>query len=853
MRDFFLPRLFVATGLLLAALQVALAQDKPITIGVLAYRGEEQAVTRWSPLSDYLSEQIPGHSFIIRPFSLEGLEQAVSFGVLDFILTNPGHYVALQAKHGVSRLVTIRNLRQGKPYTVFGAVIFARTGRTDLARLADLKGKSFMAVDKEAFGGFQMAWREFKDHGIDPFTDFSQLVFHGFPQDDIVYAVRDGAVDAGTVRTDILERMSHEGKINMSDFRVLNPRTHPDFPFSHSTRLYPEWPFAAAHRTDEMLAQKVAVALLTMPMDHPAAETGRYAGWTVPLDYQPVHELFKELQIGPYARLGKVDLGDLVRNYWYWFVLGLAILLLMLFVTIYVMNLNHRLKSEIKQRRRTEAEMRKLSSAVEQTADPVIITDREGLIEYVNPAFERITGFRRDEAIGCKPNIVKSGIHDQEFYKRLWDTITRGEAFRETLVNRRKDGKLFYEEKSITPVRDEKGEIAHFVSSGKDVTERKRAETALQNERNFISAILDIVGALIVVLDTEGRIVRFNRTCEQITGYSFSEVKNLPFWDLFLISEEIDSVKGTFRELQAGHFPNERENYWVTKDKQRRLIHWANTTLVNQNGEVEYIIGTGIDITERRQAEERARQRQEQLAHVARVNTIGEMASGLAHEISQPLTAIVNYTDGCIRRLREERFDPAELLKAMMQVAAQAKRAGDVIQHVRSFITKREPQCLAAEINLVVEQAVALAEIEIAKNGVVIRMDLANDLPAIYVDGIQIQQVILNLLRNATEAMAESAPDTRKLTIRTSLTNGADHNGDGIEVAVSDTGPGLSPESAERIFEPFFTTKPDGMGMGLAISRTIVEAHGGRLWASANPDQGISFCFTLPLEHDYAE
>jgi len=342
------------------------------SIGVLAHRGTEVAIRMWTPTIDYLSSQIPGSNFHLVPLDLEGMHTAEERGELDFILTNPGHYVELEARHGVSRIATLMNDRHGGASTVFGAVIFTSAQHKDIRAIADLKGKSFAAVDEAAFGGFQMAWRELKEAGVDPFTDLSELRFMGFPQDEIVYAVRNGLVDAGTVRTDILERMAAQGLINLTDFNVLRPRTSEGFSLLHSTRLYPEWAFSRTKYASGDLARKVAIALLQMPLDDPATKAGKYIGWTVPLDYNRVHELFQELGIGPYQVVtGEIRLMDVLRRYWYWLVLLFAIILFSLVLNIYVKRevvrrtvelseTNRTLQDQILERRHAEQEVREL-------------------------------------------------------------------------------------------------------------------------------------------------------------------------------------------------------------------------------------------------------------------------------------------------------------------------------------------------------------------------------------------------------------------------------------------------------------------------------------------------------------
>ena len=255
-------------------------------------------------------------------------------------------------------------------------------------------------------------------------------------------------------------------------------------------------------------------------------------------------------------------------------------------------------------------------------------------------------------------------------------------------------------------------------------------------------------------------------------------------------------------------------------------------------------------IGKRKQAEIKLRLREEQLqrhqaelAHVARLSTMGEMAAGLAHELNQPLQAVVNYARGSVRRLLRRNEKDEELLSALRQISEEANRAAEIIRRVRGFVHKRNPQAVKVSVNGLIEEVVLLSKAEIQQRHAAVVFDLASDLPAVVGDLIQIEQVMLNLVRNGLEAMDEVPELTgdRRLWIKT------ERHGDGhVQVSVQDRGKGIAKNDLEKIFEPFFTTKPEGMGMGLAISRSIIQAHGGQLWAAANQDLGCTFHFTLP-------
>lgn len=356
-----------------------------IRIGVLAYRGAMAAVDRWQPTADYLSEKIPQHHFQVIPFGLEQLRVAAAQASIDFIITNTGEYVDLEVHFGISRIATLQYKVDDKLETSFGAVIFVRADRTDINTLADLKGKSFMGVKETGFGGFRMAWRELLEHGIEPYKDFSALTFSGFPQGAVATAVKNGNVDAGTFRTGSLERMAKQGKINLQDFRVLNQKPVRNFPLQISTRLYPTWPFAKLKHVSFELAESVASELFKLSSKSKAANAALLNGWTIPLNYQPVHELLMILKVGPYAGLDNVSFMMLVERYWVWMAIILG-----LFSAMTVLTLS--LIKEIRIRKRVEHELNQhqehlLELVHERTHDIVRMRDQAVSASEVKSVF----------------------------------------------------------------------------------------------------------------------------------------------------------------------------------------------------------------------------------------------------------------------------------------------------------------------------------------------------------------------------------------------------------------------------------------------------------------------------------
>lgn len=588
--------------------EVASKPSVPVThnIGVLAYRGDAHARKKWTATVNYLNRAIRETQFKMIPLSLEEMHAAVASQSVSFILTNPGNYVELEAGYGVSRILMLQPLQELNYTNRIGSAIVVRQDRKDLHTIADLQGKTFMAVSRHAFGGFQIVWRELNRHGIDPDKDFKKLHFKNFPQDDIVYEVSQGKVDAGVVKACLLERMIEEGKIEAGILRVLSPMSHSDFECQASTRLYPNWPFSKLRHTRESLAKQVSQALLSLPRNSEATKIGGYGGFTIPMDYQPVHDLFRELKIGPYSWTAHTSLHSLWKDYWQWLVIL--------------------------------------------------------------------------------------------FFALLW---------------------------------------------------------------------------------------------------------------------------GIWHMARVEHLVTVRTEQLSTTNKRLKL-----------------------EMIERQKAERKAMLRQAELAHASRISAVGELASGMAHELNQPLSAINSYALGTTWRLQSGEINHEELLNVHQKITTQAERAGTIIQRFLDFLRKDVVVCTEVDVNKAIKEALQLFSNEVRKYKLDIKLQLADPLSPVCAEIIHIEQVILNLLRNSAESMQQLDKEKRHLLIH------SEHREGRVWVTVSDSGPGMNSEVALHIFDPFYTTKSDGMGLGLSICRSIIEAQGGRLQLEKNDSTGVSISICWPAFQD---
>ncbi|MEW6269840.1 MAG: ATP-binding protein [Thermodesulfobacteriota bacterium] len=384
-------------------------------------------------------------------------------------------------------------------------------------------------------------------------------------------------------------------------------------------------------------------------------------------------------------------------------------------------------------------------------------------------------------------------------------------------------------------------------------TARQREEELIET-RKFVEKVADATPHILYVFDVPERAVTYvNGQTTRILGYPVEDVhrEGLSFLIDHIHPDDLAHTIEGARERVADVPPDgvvEAELRVRHADGRWRWIHSRNIVFTRApDGEPLQILGTAQDISERKQADERTRAHEAELAHVLRVSSLGEMAAGIAHELNQPLASIVGFAKGCARRLRTGRAAPETFADVMDQIAGEALRAGEIIRRLRSLVRKEEPLREPVDANDLVRGVARLLEPEARRLGVRVELRLASELPELEVDRIQIEQVVMNLVRNAFDAMAEMPQSARLVSLCTAVDD------DGcVQIAVSDRGKGLREEDVEHIFEPFFTTKQTGLGMGLSISRSIAEAHAGRLCATANRDVGATFTLILPSAHSHA-
>jgi PAS domain S-box-containing protein len=488
-----------------------------------------------------------------------------------------------------------------------------------------------------------------------------------------------------------------------------------------------------------------------------------------------------------------------------------------------------------------ESRLRLLNSALQSTANAIAITDRQGCLLWTNPAFTRLTGYTPEEANGKNPNFLKSGMHDPGFYRHLWQTILAGEVWHSEMVNRRKDGSLYTEECTITPVRDEKGDVTHFIAVKQDITDRKQAEEALRWRTAFFEASAESHLAGILVVDSHRRKILQNRRMIELwkipphIAEDPDDCKQVEF-----VTSQVKNPR-TFAEQVAFLYDHTNE---VSHDEieltDGTVLDRYSSPVRGRDGTYYGRIWTFRDITGQRQLEAQLRQAQ-------KMEAVGQLAGGVAHDFNNILTAITMH----LSLLSETLVDP-ETAAALLELETEAKRAASLTRQLLMFSRKSAIEIKPTDLNQVVEEMLKMLQRLLGEH-VSIRFRGTANLPLVEADHGMMEQVIMNLSVNARDAM----PGGGQLTITTALAEFNESSADAhagrrpggfVRLSVADTGIGMDEATRKRIFEPFFTTKEIGKGTGLGLATVygIVQQHRGWIEVASEPGKGSRFDVFLP-------
>ncbi|MBS1130050.1 MAG: hypothetical protein H6R16_1052 [Proteobacteria bacterium] len=846
---------------------------KSAKFAVLAYRPKAETEARWQPLIDYLNSIQPSQPITLVALNYPELEAAVRNKQIDFVLTQPAHYILLaKQEHLLSPLATLVEKEGGKALSSFGGVILTRSDKTDIQQLADLRGKRIAASSMASLGGYQMQAFELLQAGIHLPND-ARIIETGQPQDKAIQELLAGRADAAFVRTGLLEAMQMENKLDARQLRVINPQPPGDFPLVRSTRLYPEWPVAAMPWTENNLARQVAAAILSLPADGETARAMNIHGFTIPEDYRPVDELMRQLRLSPFDAPPKFTINDVFVQFGAVIaviaILGISVLIaivLALFRTI------RRLKGE---RSRTKATMAQLSAAearfraifdnVETLAIQGYLAD--GTVAYWNNASQTTYGYTAQEALGKSllDLIIPPAMREDVRGAVQWMFSHKTGIPPSRLKLQRKDGSTVevYSSHTVIDTAD-KGPMMFCLDI--NLTELVHTEQALIESESRQRMILQTLGEGVYGTDLDGVCTFINPAALDYLGLQEDEAlgKNthtlfhhhradgtpLPLAECPLILTARD---GQSRRLEDVFWRKNGECFPV------RLTITAKL----RDGVITGVVVSFADISENRRVakeleqhhthlEAQVRQRTEQLeiarqAAEAANRSKSAFLANMSHEIRTPLNAVL----GMVHLLRRD-APTLEQIDRLDKIDSASQHLLAVINDILD-ISKIEAGKLVldettVDITSILKRVVSVLGDRARQKGLELRV-LADDFPHTFIgDPTRITQCLINYAGNAVKFTEHGSITLKARRVAD------DSNGVLIRFEVEDTGIGISDDAIDRLFGIFeqadssTSRKFGGTGLGLAITRRLAELMGGKVGVSSRVGAGSRFWFTAQLK-----
>jgi PAS domain S-box-containing protein len=485
--------------------------------------------------------------------------------------------------------------------------------------------------------------------------------------------------------------------------------------------------------------------------------------------------------------------------------------------------------------------LREQAKLLDLSHDTIFVRDMNTVITFWNRGAEQLYGWTREEAIGKVAHQLLKTVFPVPL-KGVMEELLNNDRWEGQLIHTKRDGSQVVVASRWSLQRDKAGRPVAVLETNNDVTERKQAEDALRQSEAYLTEAqrLSSTGSFGWIVSPAK--IHWSEQAYRIFECDRATEPTLDFILERTHPEDRDFLQRLLQRVSRNRDDWEIEHRLLMPDGTIKYIHAVAHATQGSGGELIYI-GALMDVTATKRAEQDLHRMQAELSHVTRVTTLGELTASIAHEVNQPLAAVVTNADSSLRWLNRETPQLGEARNALERIIRDANRASEVIRRIRNLASNSGQERVPVDLNEAIRDSLLLLQHELTRQGVTLRLELASPLPSVLGDRVQLQQVVINLMMNGIEAMANVKDRSRQLVVRSD-----EHGPNQVLVVMQDSGTGIDSEHAERLFEAFFTTKQGGMGMGLSICRSIVEAHEGRLWATPNDGPGTTFQFILPAD-----
>ena len=834
-----------------------------LTLGILAVRPKAQEQIRWQPLADYLTKELNVEKIELRILNFHEAEQQLQHFQLDFLISNPSYYIRLRENNAlVTSVATLIEEYQGTPISSFGGVIFCLRERDDINTLNDLKYKKIAISDFSSFAGYQMQTYELALSDIELLP--SQFLETDQPQDNVVNAILSGQADVGFVRSNLLESMAKEHKLDLNRLKIINQQHLPSYPFLLSTRLYPSWSVTALPHVDDKLAKKMTISLLKLNQDHPAIVKAGIYGFTVPTDYYSIEVLLRKLRLPPFDEPPEFTLADVWANYrqplLVLLVTGSAIIVLLVLLLVRSRQLY------FAQRKINESEQR-FKLLMNKIPIPLGLTNREKKIIYFNERFAKVFGYSFEDIPNLEawiqrayPDIKYRQLAYQTWTKSVQDAIELKQDIQPMEYNVIcKNGEVRLMEIYGTMIDD--GLLATFI----DLTERKQTEQILKNSEARFYAVFDHATVGLAQLDITGRFLQINQEFCKILGYTQQEILAQSFTfqqftahdDLSLIVEKINQL------LDSENTQFRLENRYIRKNGS---IIWGNVSIYlqrNADNEPLYFIVAMIDVTRRKLQEaelekyhddleqlvtERTAQLQQakesaESANIAKSTFIATMS----HELRTPLNAILGFSE--LMSMDETISDNQ---KKTLEIINRSgvhllNMINDVLEISKIETGRLELNIESVDLIALLKDLNDMFSIRAVNKHLIFNINTSPNTPQyIKTDSSKLRQILINLLGNAIKFTKQGS-----VILKVNTEFKRDHVI--LQLDISDTGIGIPVSKQKQLFKPFVqltrtNVDIEGTGLGLAISKSLIELLNGQISVDSAENKGSTFKISLPVK-----